>query len=135
MRQPTNRQIKIGEKQMIIQPNSKLLFIGDSITDSDRARPVGEIWPGALGKGYVNLVDALLMARYPSHHIRVVNMGLGANTVMDLKERWQTDVHDREPDWLSIGIGINEVWWQFLPRTSLRSILCWMNTSKPLMNW
>lgn len=27
---------------MHIQPNSKLLFIGDSITDYERARPVGE---------------------------------------------------------------------------------------------
>jgi len=99
---------------MIIQPNSKLLFIGDSITDAERTRPVGEIWPGALGKGYVSLVDALLIARYPSHHIRTVNMGIGAETVMDLKARWQTDVLDLKPDWLSIGIGINDVWWQFL---------------------
>ena len=99
---------------MKIQPNSKLLMIGDSITDCERARPIGEIWPpDALGKGYVNFVDALLMARYPAHHIRVVNMGEGGNTVMDLKARWQTDVLDLKPDWLSIGIGINDVWWQF----------------------
>ena len=99
---------------MKIQPNSKLLMIGDSITDCDRARPVGEIWPvGALGNGYVNFVDALLIARYPAHHIRVVNMGQGGDTVMDLKARWQTDVLDLKPDWLSIGIGINDVLWQF----------------------
>jgi lysophospholipase L1-like esterase len=112
-------QVKYGEKQMIIQPNSRLLFIGDSITDAERARPVGEIWPGALGKGYVNFVDALLMARYPAHHIRVVNMGVGAETVIDLKARWQTDVLDLRPDWLSIGIGINDVWWQFAVPTGI----------------
>ena len=98
---------------MILQPDSKLLFIGDSITDCERARPVGEIWAGGLGNGYVNFVDALLKARYPAHHIRVVNMGVGADTVKDLKARWQTDVLDLKPDWLSIGIGINDVWWQF----------------------
>ncbi|MEJ2749771.1 MAG: SGNH/GDSL hydrolase family protein [Anaerolineae bacterium] len=98
---------------MIIQSNSKLLMIGDSITDCERGRPIGDIWPGALGNGYVNFVDALLMARYPAHHIRVVNMGVNANTVMDLKARWQTDVLDLKPDWLSICIGINDVWWQF----------------------
>jgi hypothetical protein len=27
---------------MIIQPNSKLVMIGDSVTDCERARPVGE---------------------------------------------------------------------------------------------
>lgn len=98
---------------MIIHPDSKLVMIGDSITDAGRTRPVGEIYPGALGKGYVNLVDALLMTRYPSHHIRVVNMGTSGDTVMDLKARWQTDVIDLKPDWLSIGIGINDVWWMF----------------------
>lgn len=98
---------------MIVQPNSKLLFIGDSITDSDRPRPIGESWPGSLGNGYVNLVDALLRIRYPAHHLQLINMGVGGETVKDLKARWQTDVHDLQPDWLSIGIGINDVWWQF----------------------
>ena len=35
------------------------------------------------------------------------------NTVRDLKARWQTDVIDLKPDWLSIMIGINDVWRQF----------------------
>jgi lysophospholipase L1-like esterase len=97
---------------MIIQPNSKLVMVGDSITDAGRTRPVGEIWSDALGRGYVNFVEALLGARYPTHNIRVANMGVDANTVMDLKARWQTDVLDLKPDWLSICIGINDVWWQ-----------------------
>jgi lysophospholipase L1-like esterase len=98
---------------MIIQPDSKLVMIGDSITDCERARPVGEGLFEALGKGYVSLVDGLLQARYPAHHIRVVNMGTSGNTVRDLKARWQTDVIDLKPDWLSVMIGINDVWRQF----------------------
>lgn len=98
---------------MIIQPNSKLLMIGDSVTDCERARPVGEIWPGTLGNGYVNFVDVLIRARYPAHHIHVVNMGQSGDNVMDLKARWQTDVLDIKPDWLSIGIGIGDVLWRF----------------------
>jgi len=43
---------------MIVQPNSKLLMMGASITDSERVRPVGEGHPGSLGKGYVSFVDA-----------------------------------------------------------------------------
>ena len=35
---------------MKIGPRSKLLFIGDSITDCERARPVGEGLFGAVGK-------------------------------------------------------------------------------------
>lgn len=98
---------------MIIPPNSKLVMIGDSITDSERARPDGEGLFDALGKGYVSLVDGLLTARYPARRIRVVNKGLGGNTVRDLRDRWQTDVLDLKPDWLSICIGINDVWRQF----------------------
>ena len=96
-----------------IQPNSKLLMIGDSITDCERARPVGEGRLEALGKGYVSLVHSLLTAAMPEQRVRVVNMGIGGNTVRDLDARWQTDVLDQRPDWLSIMIGINDVWRQF----------------------
>jgi lysophospholipase L1-like esterase len=98
---------------MIIQPNSKLVIIGDSITDCDRARPIGEGLFDALGNGYVSLLDSLLTARYPAHHIRVVNMGISGNTVRDLQSRWQTDVLELKPDWLTVFIGINDVWRHF----------------------
>ena len=98
---------------MLIEKHSKLVMIGDSITDANRAKPVGEGLFDAYGTGYVNLVNALLGASYPERSIRVVNMGLSGNTVRDLQARWQTDVLDLKPDWLSIMIGINDVWRQF----------------------
>jgi lysophospholipase L1-like esterase len=98
---------------MDILPNSKLVMMGDSITDCDRARPIGEGGADAFGNGYVSLVEALLTSRYPADRIRVVNMGISGNTVLDLKSRWQTDVIDLKPDWLSVCIGINDVWRQF----------------------
>ncbi len=98
---------------MIIEPKSKLVMIGDSITDCGRTRPIGEGLFDALGNGYVSLVDGLLIAGYPEHKIRVVNMGISGNTVRDLQDRWQTDVLDLKPDWLSICIGINDVWRHF----------------------
>jgi lysophospholipase L1-like esterase len=102
---------------LAIKPGQKLLMIGDSVTDCERARPVGEGLFGALGKGYVQYVDGLLSTAYPGHHIRVLNLGTSGNTVVDLKQRWQTDVLAHKPDWVSIMIGINDVWRQFdLPR-------------------
>lgn len=98
---------------MLLNKGDKLLFIGDSITDCERKRPEGEGLFGALGKGYVSLVDALLQAVYPELGIRVVNKGIGGNTVRDLHGRWQEDVLDQQPDWLAIMIGINDVWRQF----------------------
>ena len=48
---------------MIIPSNSRLLMIGDSITDCDRARPIGdESRERGLGHGYVALSAALLGA-------------------------------------------------------------------------
>lgn len=98
---------------MLIKPNSKLVMIGDSITDTGRAQPVGEGLFDALGRGYVSLVDALLGTAYPEQGVRVVNMGTGGHTVRDLDRRWQTDVLDLKPDWLSVMIGTNDVWRQF----------------------
>lgn len=96
---------------MLIQPYSRLLMTGDSITDCGRARPVGEM--DGLGSGYVSMVNALLGATFPAHHIRVMNTGVGGNTVLDLEARWEADVLALEPDWLSVMIGINDVWRQF----------------------
>lgn len=98
---------------MIIPPKSKLLFIGDSITDCGRERPVGESRKDGLGNGYVHIVNGLVGATLPSHCLRIMNTGISGNTVRDLKARWQTDVLDLKPDWLSIKIGINDVWRHF----------------------
>lgn len=99
---------------MHLQPNSRMLFIGDSITDCERKRPIGEgAFDQALGNGYVSLVDAALTATYPDHAIHVINMGVSGDTVRELQARWQTDVLDLHPDWLAIMIGINDVWRHF----------------------
>ena len=88
-----------------------LLFIGDSITDCGRTRQLGE--GNNLGEGYVNLANSLLATCHPEARIRVLNTGISGNRVTDLKTRWQADVLAHLPDWLSVMIGINDVWRQF----------------------
>lgn len=95
------------------QANHKLLFIGDSITDCGRERPVGQRRWSSLGGGYVSFVDSILGASLPEVPVRVLNTGISGNRVTDLESRWQTDVLDLAPDWLSVMIGINDVWRQF----------------------
>jgi len=99
----------------LLRPRSRILFIGDSITDCGRRRPVGEgVGPGALGDGYVSLVQSALLAGYADYDLKVLNMGVSGDTVCDLKARWDSDVVSSRPDWLTVFIGINDVWQQFL---------------------
>ena len=98
---------------MLFEAHDTVLFIGDSISDYERTRPVGEGLFNAWGRSYVACAGALLNCMYPELGLRVVNMGISGNQVRDLKARWQTDVFDRRPDWVSVLIGINDVWRQF----------------------
>lgn len=100
---------------MPLTPNSRLLFIGDSITDAGR-EPMGEPAPwgtAGLGRGYVSLVESWLLATRPQDRVRVLNRGTSGHTVRDLAARWQADVLDLKPDTVSILIGVNDVWRQF----------------------
>lgn len=94
---------------MKIAPQSAWVMAGDSITACQR----DPFNPADLGTGYVSYVDGLLIACYPAHRIRVFNRGIPGDTVRELKARWQVDVLDLQPDWLSVCIGINDVWQQF----------------------
>ncbi|MEI7026162.1 SGNH/GDSL hydrolase family protein [Paenibacillus sp. y28] len=99
-------------------------MIGDSITDCGRKKPEGEGRNDSLGTGYVSLVDGFLQAVYPELHVRVMNKGLSGNNVRDLQARWQEDVLDLKPDWVSVLIGINDVWRQYdLPQIVERHVL------------
>jgi lysophospholipase L1-like esterase len=100
---------------MKIQPESKFVLIGDSITDAGR-EPAGEPTPWGspgLGRGYVSLVESWLVATRPDARIRVLNRGTSGNTVLDLAARWQADVLDPGPGFVCVMIGINDVWRQF----------------------
>ncbi|MCI7736499.1 MAG: SGNH/GDSL hydrolase family protein [Clostridiales bacterium] len=98
---------------MLFEKGQTVLFIGDSISDYERARPVGEGLSDAWGRSYVADVGALLGCMYPELALRIVNMGISGNQVRDLQARWETDVMARKPDWVSVLIGINDVWRQF----------------------
>lgn len=84
-----------------VLPGQKFLCLGDSITE---AHP-----------GYVDLLEAAFQALYPEHNIEVINAGISGNRVVDLWKRLHRDVIDRLPSWITIYIGVNDVWHDFLP--------------------
>ena len=98
---------------MLFEKGQTILFIGDSISDYERSRPVGEGLFNAWGRSYVADVGSLLGCMYPELQLRITNMGISGNQARDLEKRWETDVMERKPDWVSVLIGINDVWRQF----------------------
>ena len=87
--------------------NGKIVFIGDSITEWGCEED-----PENIGTGYVRLIHDYLVTTYPERKPVVLNRGVGGNRIPDLAKRWQKDVLDENPDYVSVSIGINDVWRQ-----------------------
>ena len=98
---------------MIFQNMDRIVFSGDSVTDMGSANPVGEGLFDNVGHSYVRIIENMLAVYYPEIKIRVTNSGISGNTSRDLLARFDRDVVDLNPDWVSICIGINDVWRQF----------------------
>ncbi|MHC4388397.1 MAG: SGNH/GDSL hydrolase family protein [Planctomycetota bacterium] len=92
-----------------LEPDQTIVFIGDSITDTNRLEPPYR----PFGYGYVNFVANHLLARYPALDLNIINTGISGNTIRDLHSRWEEDCIRHSPDILSVLIGINDVWRQY----------------------
>ena len=92
-----------------LKPNQTIVFIGDSITDTDRNLPAYR----PFGFGFVHFTANLLLAKYPQLNLNIINTGISGNTVRDLKGRWQKDCIRHKPDILNVLIGINDLWRQY----------------------
>ncbi len=88
----------------------KILFFGDSITESGRDL----LDPADLGAGYVKIAAGKLRLLYPEMSLQFVNRGVGGDRTADLLARVQTDVIDEKPDVVVLGVGVNDVWHRFL---------------------
>lgn len=84
----------------------KILFQGDSITDAGREDRGGG---SSMGIGYPVMVAGDLGVREPGKYA-FQNLGVGGNKVVDLYARLNRDFIRREPDVVSILIGVNDVW-------------------------
>jgi lysophospholipase L1-like esterase len=111
---------------------TKILFTGDSITDAMRTelvRGMGEIMAkmgtavpphqladrtnNILGTGYPALIAAQLGFEHPGRYT-VLNRGISGHRIVDLDARVKADCINLEPDFLSILIGINDVWHELM---------------------
>ncbi|MBR6615502.1 MAG: hypothetical protein IKK95_06010, partial [Lachnospiraceae bacterium] len=79
---------------MLFENMDRIVFTGDSVTDMERARPVGEGLFDNVGRGYVRVIENMLNAWYPEILVRISNTGTDGNTSRDLRARLQPDVVD-----------------------------------------
>lgn len=82
-----------------------ILFQGDSITDASRVKENG----AHLGIGYASKAAGKIGLEFPGD-FEFLNRGISGNRVVDLYARIKSDIINLKPDYMSIMIGVNDVW-------------------------
>jgi acyl-CoA thioesterase-1 len=90
----------------LFRKQERILFQGDSITDCGRNRED----PNDLGRGFAMMAASWFSAQYPEKDVEFLNRGVGGDRTVDLLQRWEEDCLTLTPDWISLLIGINNVW-------------------------
>ena len=97
-----------NDPQPSFKTGSRLVFIGDSITDMNWGRKESDR-NHYLGHSYVFLLAGRLGVDMPAAQLDFYNRGKSGNEVADLRRRWQADAIEMKPDILTILIGTNDV--------------------------
>ena len=84
-----------------------ILFQGDSITDCGRGNSIS-----GFGDGYAMLVTAQLGFECPGEYT-FYNKGISGNRIVDVYARIKEDIINLKPDYMSLLIGVNDVWHEF----------------------
>ena len=93
---------------MVLTMSKVILFQGDSITDCLRSRE----YDSHTGDGYPSMVIGAVGAAEP-YQYTFYNRGISGNRVVDLYARIRKDMIILKPDYISILIGINDVWHEY----------------------
>ena len=82
-----------------------ILFQGDSITDVGRNREIDRL----RGMGYATMVAGEIGLDYPNE-FEIINRGISGNRIVDIYARIGKDIIALQPDYMSLLIGVNDVW-------------------------
>ncbi len=83
-------------KDLQLKKGDQIVAIGDSITSAG---------------GYLHDVDDVLAAQYPDLKLpKIINVGISGQKAEDLVTRFDHDVVQKKPQWVTLSIGINDVW-------------------------
>ena len=89
-----------------ITDGSRVVFLGDSLTQAGQRRP----------DGYVNVFRDDLQAAWPNKTIEIMGAGVSGNKIYNLLSRLERDVLSKKPTHVVVFIGINDAWhWKPYP--------------------
>ena len=93
--------------------SSKVLFLGDSITeaalyDKKVAEPIGDTFVYPKATGFITLLKENI-----GDDVELIGKGVSGDKVSDLLTRYKDDVIKLNPDIVFIYIGINDVWYKY----------------------
>lgn len=88
-----------------------VLFMGCSITDAGHQAD-------SLGNGYAAMTAAMLRLRFPRVDFTFINSGISGNCAYQCRDRWQSDVLDHHPDFVTfMGSGNDSYLFSLDPKT------------------
>ncbi|MCI0494337.1 GDSL-type esterase/lipase family protein, partial [candidate division KSB1 bacterium] len=92
-------------QELLLKDQQIVVTLGNSITEQ-----------GENSDGYVSIMRKVLATLYPEQTIYIVNVGISGHKATDMSERFERDVLQYKPDWVTISVGVNDVWHDFLAR-------------------
>lgn len=87
---------------LLLQDRQVVVTLGNSITEG-----------GERPDGYVHVMRRTMEALYPEMTVYFVNAGIGGHKSTDMLDRFERDVRQYAPDWVTISVGVNDVWHGF----------------------
>ena len=94
-----------------------ILFQGDSITDAGRNFQDD----ACMGYGYATMTAGKIAVDWPGQY-QVINKGISGNRVVDVYARIKKDIINLNPSYMSILIGVNDVWHEFGERNGVDAV-------------
>lgn len=71
---------------------------------------IGKVKYLTYGQGYPYIIAAKLQASLPEMKYRFSNHGISGNNLYDILARWNWDTMALKPDYISLLIGVNDIW-------------------------
>jgi len=87
---------------LLLRDQQVMVTLGNSITEG-----------GESPEGYVSLMRKALEVLYPEMTVYIINAGISGHKSTDMYDRFDTDVLRWQPHWVTISVGVNDVWHGF----------------------